>query len=684
MRVRALPLALLATLLAAGVAAQPLNLASVNWVKYLKLSGGNDLAHSTCIFGDYLAVVGEADGHPALVLLDKSTGEVVRRWVGEGYGDLLRCVSAGNVLYAVMWILDWGAIYAFDKDLHVLNRATAPLLSITYDGEYLYSGGFTYEDINGDRKVEDVWYIEKRIKSLELVKSKELYAVGWKEGSIFDVGINTATGELWAVGGYIDTTNRTHSLIVIFDRELRELRRIDYPEGHKYYLGWLDTICFDSTGNAYVGGGTYIRRMGVAKLDKSGNALKVNKGINVSGIACVNGLVYVFANERVSGYWTPVLYVLDSGLNVLERHVPGGNVNADSLWGGPCFDGRNIYVAGIDFAQHRCAVYSLAVKPSPPSPAEQPAQAPSKPEVTLESIVNNYQVEYDRGGLSAALAMIKSAVNYIDATINVKVSGGSVKGIEPELALVESGKLLVQPIINCDVRKIDEEHYSIHVEASGFATDTLFSLIRAYIGSKVGATLFPYEKMLIDTKPVLVLVGFKVTDAQGGVHEVRLEEPKPLPYLFELWQPPGGMVIDVLSPVHLLVIDTQGRRVGALLNGNVSEVNEIPGAFYTGPMREGEFVYLPPSVKQFKVDVLGVEDGNYTLRVLNVKEGASEVKTYVGKTKAGEVQEFEVSESGIKPVSPAPWYMQYWYIAAMVSALTPLLLLLPRGRARKH
>jgi len=371
-----LPLALLATLLAAGVAAQPYNLAPFSWVKYLKLSEGYDHAAGLCTFGDYLAVVGDADAHPALVLLDRSTGEVVRKWVGEESGILLRCVSAGNVLYAVrefIGVFAWGAIYAFDKDLHMLNRATENfvlLYSITYDGEYLYSGGvFTYEDIDGDGKLEEVWYIEKRSKSLELIKSKELYARDWKSGSIYHLGINPATGELWAVGEYSDTTNRTHSLIVIFDRELRELRRIDYPEGHKYYLGWLDTICFDSTGSAYVGGRTYIGRMGVAKLDKSGNALEVNKGISVSGIACVNGLVYAFANEPVGDRSRPALYVLDGELNILEKYVLYGNVNADSFLGAkPCFDGRNIYVAGFNEAlgARRWVVYSIAVKPLPP------------------------------------------------------------------------------------------------------------------------------------------------------------------------------------------------------------------------------------------------------------------------------------------------------------------------------
>jgi len=353
----------LAILAITPVLAQPYNLASVNWVKYIKLSGGRDYACGTCIFGDYLAVVGYANWHPSLILLDRSTGYIIRKWVGEDYGIFCNCFSTGNTLYAVS---TKGAIYAFDKDLNLLSKARGPsnsrFSSITYDSEYLYIGGYIWKDINLDGKDEEICYIEKRTKNLELISYKELYTRNWKDGYIYDLGINPTTGELWAVGGYEDTSNRTHSLIVIFDKELRELKRIDYPYGNEYYLDWLFGICFDDIGNAYIGGCD-----GVAKFDKYGNVIniiKVNK--YAVKITCINGLVYTFDFEYIDNYWRHVLYILDSELNMIEKHVLSENVNADSLFlkGRPCFDGKNVYVAGFDYAlgnYSRWAVYSLAV-----------------------------------------------------------------------------------------------------------------------------------------------------------------------------------------------------------------------------------------------------------------------------------------------------------------------------------
>jgi len=91
----------------------------VNWFKYLE-----DLdACGTCLFGNYLAVVGgSVDRQSSVVLLDRSTGEVMRRWVGER-GLLSNYLSVGDVLYAVG---ENNQIYAFDTELRVLNMFKGP------------------------------------------------------------------------------------------------------------------------------------------------------------------------------------------------------------------------------------------------------------------------------------------------------------------------------------------------------------------------------------------------------------------------------------------------------------------------------------------------------------------------------------------------------------------------------
>jgi len=42
----------------------------VKWVRYINPTDKNDYALSTCVFGDYIAVVGKADRYPYVVLLE--------------------------------------------------------------------------------------------------------------------------------------------------------------------------------------------------------------------------------------------------------------------------------------------------------------------------------------------------------------------------------------------------------------------------------------------------------------------------------------------------------------------------------------------------------------------------------------------------------------------------------------
>jgi len=349
---------------------------TVNWTKYIKLSKGDDWPYCTCIFDDYLAVVGFAGPRPALVLLDRNTGHIVKKWVGEGHGTFYNCFSTGNVLYVVGTMFKGvesseGTIYVLDKELNLLNKARVPSSvfgSITCDGEYLYIGGHIRKDIDLDDKYEGIWYIEKRTKSLELVSYKELYTENWKRGDILDLGINPATGELWTVGAY--EGSEQHSLIVIFDKKLRELQRIDYPSDNEYFFRCPSNVCFDNIGNAYTGG-----EYGVAKFDKNGNILKVNKDVGVEKIAFINGLVYIFSDERINEGWNAVLSILDSELNIIEKYVLRGMIiNEETRYWisrpsfDTCFNGKNIYVAKAGFtpefaSEFSWVVYSIAVKP---------------------------------------------------------------------------------------------------------------------------------------------------------------------------------------------------------------------------------------------------------------------------------------------------------------------------------
>jgi len=369
-----LMLAVLAT--AIGVLAQ-----SVNWVQYINPTDGWDDALGVCLFEDYLAVVGFVDGtrfgegRYFVALLNRTTGEVIKTWEGE-YGLFFNCLSIGNrlyvvggdiysVLYSKIYSDRNGKIYIFDKGLNVVEQVGILWLpmGISFDGNYLYLAGWIRKDADENGHDDWVWVIQKWTPDLDQVAYRDFYREWDKQydygSATFDIAVNPATGDLWTVGTWalIDRTsgswNNYHSLLVIFDKQLDVKRVVEYPEGHENYLGLLLSICFDDGGNAYVVGSE-----GVAKFDKYGNLLAVNKKAKGSKIACVKGKVYVFGSELTGGF----LYVFDENLNPVGKHV-FAEAYSGFLFGRSAFDGKSLYVAGNDIAlgEYRIVVYSISL-----------------------------------------------------------------------------------------------------------------------------------------------------------------------------------------------------------------------------------------------------------------------------------------------------------------------------------
>jgi len=83
-------LALATLAVALSVSAQ-----SVNWVQYINPIDRDDGAGGVCLFGEYLAVIGEANDRYFAALLDRATGEVVKTWVGKFIGWFKDCLSVG-------------------------------------------------------------------------------------------------------------------------------------------------------------------------------------------------------------------------------------------------------------------------------------------------------------------------------------------------------------------------------------------------------------------------------------------------------------------------------------------------------------------------------------------------------------------------------------------------------------
>jgi len=380
-RVLALSLAtvILAILLATphiGTQAQDEVEVKIRWVTYINPTDGRDEAYGTCVFGDYIAVLGQAESkNPYVVLLRKSNGSVVREWIGSETGALYNCISIGGKLYAFGYsYVDYnyyGLIYVFGVNLRILAKIMSEnpsgYYSLAYDGKALYIGGWTYEDVNGDGGKEWVGLVEKRAldESLSLVSSKKIYFGSWREGWIYDIGVDPSTGRIWAVGWYKDFDDKIHSLIVVFDSDLRELKVIDYPRGSRGYLGNLYGIAFDGRGYAYIFGD-----IGVAKFSADGELVAIDKDDRRRDkIVYDNNYLYTFGEDYIRYHWRHVLYIHDANVNVvIKRYVLSENVNARSDFhiGRPALEGNSIYVAGYDEAlggwNTRVVVYSLSIE----------------------------------------------------------------------------------------------------------------------------------------------------------------------------------------------------------------------------------------------------------------------------------------------------------------------------------
>jgi parallel beta-helix repeat protein len=83
-----------------------------------------------------------------------------------------------------------------------------------------------------------------------------------------------------------------------------------------------------------------------------------------------------------------------------------------------------------------------------------------------------------------------------------------------------------------------------------------------------------------------------------------------------------SLLVTAESPVDLMLTDPAGRRVGYSPDAGV--VNEIDGAFYSGPSTEPEIIAIPyPSVGNYMLNVYGTGTGNYTIRMRNTNVNAT-------------------------------------------------------------
>jgi len=316
---------------------------SVAWVGSSKRIMHSDVKGlGVRVFGDYVAVTGYVRDYSKnksstyLMLFRKSDGLKVRELaIGDGY--LYNCISIGDRLYVA-----GSPLYVLDADLRVLRKIDGEYTSLAYDGKALYLVG-------------SGWRIEKRDPvNLSLIAANKL-RLNSSSGALYDVGVDPATGRIWAVGYYVGNSSKYHSLIVIFDKDLNIVKTIDYPKGTEDYLGVLYGVAFDGS-NVYVVG-----EYGTAKFDPDGELVGVararrdifGRGEVGLKIACGYGYVFVIAAET-NGFTevNHIVKILDANLSVV------GNTSLNRIGtliygvhmgaGRPVLDGNTLYVAGYE------------------------------------------------------------------------------------------------------------------------------------------------------------------------------------------------------------------------------------------------------------------------------------------------------------------------------------------------
>jgi|GEM_PF-2398603 len=85
-----------------------------------------------------------------------------------------------------------------------------------------------------------------------------------------------------------------------------------------------------------------------------------------------------------------------------------------------------------------------------------------------------------------------------------------------------------------------------------------------------------------------------------------------------------ALIIQVFSPISIAVTDPEGRTIG-------TNINDIPGAFYTGPGDEQFLVILDPIDGRYQMNAVGIGSGEYEI-VTNFLSDTQEASTTVSGT----------------------------------------------------
>ena len=122
------------------------------------------------------------------------------------------------------------------------------------------------------------------------------------------------------------------------------------------------------------------------------------------------------------------------------------------------------------------------------------------------------------------------------------------------------------------------------------------------------------------------------------------------------------------SPINLTVIDEHGKRVGALYSENniyTGEVNEIPGAIYSGSEITPEFIIVPYSTR-YTLYIRGSGKGKYSIETIAIKNNESESNKIFREIDTGDIHKYDVSMTDEGEIKINTFKKRYWLITIFI------------------
>ena len=137
------------------------------------------------------------------------------------------------------------------------------------------------------------------------------------------------------------------------------------------------------------------------------------------------------------------------------------------------------------------------------------------------------------------------------------------------------------------------------------------------------------------------------TNQEGDVFEILTGEPA-VALIHDSQTDFKLILIKALSPIDFLVVDPSGNKIG---KENGQEVNQIPGAFYTGFNTDTEFItILNPLDGEYKVITEGTGSGAYTVETTYISEATTTEVSFTGNTTLGLITELNISIDNENPI----------------------------------